>query len=663
MKTEYDAQSKNQLGEALKKENLITDHELQHALQVQLDSLEKKRLGQILIDLGYITIPKLREISKKYGLRQPLGELLVDNGYLSEIDLAAALEVHKIQGKRLGEYLLDLGKITEEQLARAISQQADLPYILPDKRLVDRMIFQKFTPGFLKEYVVLPLFKTGDAVTVIVSDPYNRQMLNMLEGNLRGKADIAIGPKSLIQSTLNEMLEMRDLLSTTSGIATEEGAANTSFQRYDLDQAVSNMSPVSQAVSIVDYVLCNAFSQHASDIHIDFMYNKLRVRHRVDGNLVFDTDLPKNVAESVIRRLKVLAKIQISDSATASDGHIYVKFRNKNIDLRVSIYPTVLGMAITIRSLSKEIGLKNLEDLGMLPRALTTLKQILDSPAGLMLFAGPTGSGKTTSLYACLNYLNQDSLKICTVESPVEYSIEGVAQCQLKGHERDNIGEIVKSMLHQDSDIIVLGEINDQESARAAVDAALTGHKVFSTIHTEDSFGAILRLMDMGMKKYLLSSTGVASIAQRLVRRICTQCKTPFRPDRSLFRHYNFKNFDPDNWEFFKGAGCAACHQTGFSGRTGIFEILTINDEIRNAFLANQSASAIRKLAQNTEVYISLREAGFIKSLKGETTLDEALSILSYSEKQSFATMELSEKEIKYWMGLSGKQEDVKTAL
>ena len=658
-----DAQSSKQLGEVLLKENMITRHELEHALQVQMDSMEKKRLGQILVELGYLNTAHLREVSRKYELHQPLGEILADNGYLSEADLTAALEAHKTAGKRLGDYLLDLGKITEEHLARAISMQADLPYIVPNKRLIDRMVFQRFPSAFLKQYNVLPLFKNEDITTVVVHDPFDRNMLRSLNGLVKGKPDLAVGPKSMIARTLNEVMDEHALLSQTGRVATEEGAVNTTFQRYDLDSAMSVMSSVSQAVSIVDYIMSNAFSQHASDIHIDYMYSKLRVRHRVDGNLVFDTDLPKSVAEGVFRRIKILAKIQTSDVATAADGHIYVKFQDKNIDLRVSIYPTVLGMAITIRSLTKEIGIKNLEDLGMLPRALTTFKQILDSPSGLMLFAGPTGSGKTTSLYACLNYLNQDSLKICTVESPVEYSIEGVAQCQLKGHERGNIGEIVKAMLHQDADVIVLGEINDEESARAAVDAALTGHKVFSTIHTEDAFGAILRLMDMGMRKYLLSSTGVASIAQRLVRKICSQCKKPFRPDRDLFKHYNLKNFDPDNWEFFKGTGCAFCQQSGYSGRTGIFEILTVNDEIRNEFLANQSTSAIRKLAQNTKIYLSLREAGFIKSLQGEITLEEALSILSYSEKQSFASMELTEEDIRYWMGLSGNKENARAAL
>ncbi len=648
----YDAQMVRQFGKALLKEGIITERQLQHALQVQLDSFEKKRLGQILIDLGYVTARELRDISQKYHLRQPLGEILVYNKFITKTDLETALEEQKSSGKRLGEHLLDTNKITEDQLARAISLQLDIPYIVPNKRLIDKKLFQRFPNSLMKQWSLLPLFKNDNVITVLVHDPFNQEMVRMLTSVINEKIEFAVGPEPMITRVLKEMMEESSVITDRSPTPFEETAASSQFHRYDLDKAIANQSSSTQAMSIVDFILSNAISQKASDIHIDSMYSKLRVRHRVDGHLIFDTDLPKNVADQVVRRIKVMSQIGITDAVDQQDGNMYVKYMDKNIDLRVSIYPTVLGPSITIRSLTKEIGLKSLEELGMLPRVLWTLKQILDTPGGLILFTGPAGSGKTTSLYACLNYLNQDSLKICTVETPVEYSIEGVAQCQLRNVEKDKIGERVKSMLHQDADVIVLGEITDEDSAKAAVTAALTGHKVFSTIHTDDTFAAILRLMDLGMRNYLLSSTGIATVAQRLLRKICPKCKEPFTPDRELFKNYNLKDFDPDNWEFYHGRGCAHCNQTGFSGRTGLFEILVFNDEIRNAFLKNQSSSILRKLTQNTKLYLSLREAGFIKALQGETTLEEALSILSYSEKQSFASMELTEKDIRYWMGM-----------
>lgn len=286
----------------------------------------------------------------------------------------------------------------------------------------------------------------------------------------------------------------------------------------------------------------------------------------------------------------------------------------------------------------------------MLPRALETLKMILDAPSGMILFAGPTGSGKTTSLYASLNYLNKNDLKICTVESPVEYRIEGIAQSQLKRSEAAMMPQRIKAMMHQDPDVIVLGEINDEDSASAAVEAALSGHKVFSTIHTDDSIGAILRIMDMRMRTYLLSSTGLAVISQRLLRTICRSCKEPFSPPRRLLREFKIVDFDPARWTFRRGKGCAACHQTGFLGRTGAFEILAVNDEIRDACLSNQTALLIRRIAQDSVNYISLREAALIKALLGETTLEEAFSLLSYSEKQAFASMSLAESKILHWI-------------
>jgi type IV pilus assembly protein PilB len=284
------------------------------------------------------------------------------------------------------------------------------------------------------------------------------------------------------------------------------------------------------------------------------------------------------------------------------------------------------------------------------------LKQILDSPAGMILFAGPTGSGKTTSMYACLNYLNHDSLKICTIESPVEFSIEGVAQCQLRSTDKNQIHERVRSIMHQDPDVIVLGEINDTDSAQAAMQAALTGHKVFSTIHTEDSFGGLMRLMEMGLRTFLLSSTGIASIAQRLVRKICMHCKEQLSPDRELLKGFNLEGLDPDSLDFYRGSGCLSCHHTGFFGRTGLFEILIMDDEIRIAFLESKNAAHIRQLTQTSRQFLSLREAGFIKALQGETTMDEVISILSYSEMQAFSTLHLSDAQIKYWMGVDSPE-------
>lgn len=640
------------LGEALVKEGVLTDHQLQYALQVQQDSVKRRRLGDIVVDLGYVTKRQLRDVSKKYNHRLTLGAILIDNGSITEEQLAEASEKVRATGRQLGEVLISEGVLSEEQLATALSQQLDYPHIVPSKRLVDRMLVRQFPESLLRQHGALPLFKNQDVVTFLVGNPLDRDLLRTLDTVVGQKFELAIGPQSQIRKLIDEIINEQSLLSQAPTVATDD-ITTSSFRRYDLAVGGSAVGMDGQVISVVDLLLSNAIRQRASDIHIDSMYNKLRVRYRVDGKLVFETDLPKHLGERMHRRIKVLANMDLGDSSDTADGHMYVAMDGTNVDLRVSFYPTVLGPSVTIRALSRDIGLKDLADLGMLPTVLQTLKLMLDSPSGLILFAGPTGSGKTTSLYACLNYLNKDDVKICTIEAPVEYSIEGVAQCQVRGASEKQMSEKIKAMMHQDPDVIVLGEINDEPTALSAAQAALSGHKVFSTIHADDTFGAILRLMEMGLRTYLLSSTGVAVISQRLVRQICSDCKEPFTPPREIFKQFRLSSIDPDRWQFFRGRGCASCNNTGFHGRSGVFELLALDDEIRNAFLADNNAASVRKLAENTSRFLSLRAAGFIKALQGITTLDETFGFLSYSEQQAFSSTNLSEEMINFWMGKS----------
>jgi len=638
-----------QLGEALKQEGLITENQLQHAVQLQQESLKKRRFGDLLVELGYLTKRQLREIARKYNHRVHLGEILVDGGILTDEKLEEALDTQKVSKKLLGEILIDSNTITEEQFAMALSQQFDYPYIVPDKRLIDKKLLQLFPEDFLRQHMALPVWKNEEVVTVIVQNPLDQTLHSMLKHLFGSKYELAIAPKALIKKVLREIMEERTLFSKGAAPVIDQSRDKT-FQRYNLDQAVAVDSPTGQIINIVDYILCNAIQERASDIHIEPLYDKLRVRYRIDGKLVYKTDLPKNISDSLMRRIKVISKIDIADSKENLEGHVYVSLNNKDIDLRVAIYPTVLGEAITIRILTKEIGLRDLEDLGMLPKVLTILKKILDTPSGLILFTGPTGSGKTTSLYACLNYMNKTDVKIVTIEDPVEYSIEGISQCQIKDATEKQMSDRIKSMMHQDPDVLVMGEISNEITAVGSVQAGLSGHKVFSTIHTDDSIGAILRLIELGLRTYLLSSTGIAVLSQRLVRKICRNCKEPYTPSKELFKEFKLKDIDPDFFDFYHGKGCVNCNYSGFFGRTGVFELLALNDEIRSSFLENNNASVIRKIAHNTGNYLSLREAGFIKALQGETTLDEAMGLLSYNEKETVASMDLKTEDIKYWM-------------
>lgn len=640
------------LGESLLAEGMINNNQLQHALQVQQDAVDRRRLGEILVDLGYLTKRQLREVSRKYQHRLQIGSLLVESGVITEEQLAEALAIQRDTRQMLGDILIGREVISEEQFALALSRQVDHAYIVPNKRLVDRSLLRGFPPQFLRQNVVLPLFENEGVVTFLVANPLDSTLIQLLSNYVKQEFDLAVGPRSAIEKVLNEALDEASLLSYPGGRQSDsEDGANTIFSRYELDKEGRGKGAEAQAVNIVDYLLTNAIRDRASDIHIEPLNDRLRVRHRIDGQLILSTELPMHFRDPVLRRIKVLSRIDVVDFSRSADGNAYVKLDGKEIDLRVSICETVFGYSITIRLLSKEIGLRDLEDLGMLRRELLSLREMLDTTSGLVIFAGPTGAGKTTSLYACLNYLNQKNLKICTVESPVECHIEGIAQSQVKGGQEGQVQEMARAMLHQDPDVLVLGEINDSESATTLIQAAVSGHKAFSTLHTEDSLGALFRMMDMGLHAYLVSSTGLIFVSQRLLRRICPQCKVTSAPSRELLRQFNLKDVDTDSLAFFQGRGCEICNHTGYHDRTGVFEILMVNDALRSAILERQSRSLIREMAKAQRLYLPLREAGLIKALNGETTLAEVLGMLSYSEKQSFGEMSFTLGDIEYWMG------------
>jgi type IV pilus assembly protein PilB len=639
-----------QIGEALVREEIITKVQLEHALQVQRDSIRKKRLGEILVDLGYTTKRELREVGRKYKFKSPLGEILRESGAISEDGLKKALESQKARNKPLGQILVEEKLITEEGLSRALSEQLDIPYILPDKRLVDLRLYNRLSEKFMTEYFVLPLWENEGIITVVVADPLDTFVQNFIKNAVGLKYDLAVAPRSSIARVIQEIAREKALVNTTPTVVDEERV--DAFRRYSLDSVQLARGTAGQVVNIVDYILAGAMSDRASDIHIESQADKIRVRYRVDGVLLHKTDIPKHLSDSIFRRLRVLARINVTDVKEPHEGRVFAKCNNQDVDLRVAIYPTVLGESATIRILTKEIGLRDLEDLGMLSRVLEILKRVVDSPSGFVIFSGPTGVGKTTTLYACLNYLNRANLKIVTLEDPVEYSIEGIAQMQITAPNEDLVEKVVKAMMHQDPDVMVFGEVNNEATARGAVHAALTGHRVLSTIHTDDSIAAIMRLMDYGLRTYLVSSTSLAVLSQRLVSKICPFCKEEYTPSAELLREFRLRDFDPDTVEFQHGAGCAECNMTGFFARTGIFELLVFNDEIRRYFLDSMNATEIRTHAFKTGNYISLREAGFIKALQGVTTLEQVVSMLSYSEKESFAGVDLSFNEVKKWAGM-----------
>ncbi len=373
----------------------------------------------------------------------------------------------------------------------------------------------------------------------------------------------------------------------------------------------------------------------ASDVHIEPLEKVLRVRYRIDGILIHKTDLPISMAPSLISRVKVLASLDISERRRHQDGRIEARVMGKEVDLRVSTYACIWGENVVIRLLFRKSALVDLDVLGFSPLNIKKVKKILESPSGIVLVTGPTGSGKTTTLYASLCYLNKMDKKIITVEDPVEYTIEGVVQGKLDSKLGLTHIDFLKSMMRQDPDVLMIGEIRDKIGVEAAIQAALTGHKVFSTFHTDDTTGALLRLMDMGIDTFLISSTVVSVIAQRLIRILCPVCKVPYEPGEDILSSYSIHPVNFKKYTFYKAGGCSTCNNTGYKGRTGIHELLIVNDAIRDAILARKPSGQIRPVARNSANLISMREDGFYKAAQGITSLEEVVRVVFYNESDA----------------------------
>ena len=385
-------------------------------------------------------------------------------------------------------------------------------------------------------------------------------------------------------------------------------------------------------VELVNYILSNALTDRASDIHIEPQEKTLRIRYRIDGLIVHKTDLPMSISNSLLSRIKVLCGLDISEKRRHQDGRIRAKIFGQDVDLRVSSYSAIWGENIVIRLLQQQAKDLNIKSMGMNPVTQKRFINLLNHPSGVVLVTGPTGSGKTTTLYAALNYLNNKNKSIITVEDPVEYTLEGVVQAKLDDKLELSYLDFLKAVMRQDPDVIMLGEIREKNAAEATIQAALTGHKVFSTFHTDDTTSAILRLLDMDINAFLISSTLEAIIAQRLIRRLCDHCKEPQIPSEEILSTFNINRINPDKHIFYKPVGCMHCNHTGFHGRTAIHECLIMNDYMRNAILEKKSSGQIRSIAREHTELLSMREDGFYKSMKGITTLEEVVRVVYFNE-------------------------------
>jgi len=563
-----------------------------------------------------------------YPMTHPLiGDILKDICSFSEDIFAEALAMQKERGGRIGEILIQKGVIGEGDLLKARGIQFGLPLwpaISPEDMSTG---FTESIPiQFLKKYKMVPVIKP-DGVYIAVNDPTlfqpidDLQMILGLDG-----AETVLAPYSAILSAINFAYDM-------SGDSAEQVIQDMHEEDRDMilsavEETGDLLDDTSDApvIKLVNLMLSQAVKARASDIHIEPFQNKIKVRYRVDGILYDMLSPPKHVQSTLISRIKVMAKLNIAEKRLPQDGRIEIKIGDKNVDIRVSIIPTAFGERVVLRLLDKANTLLTVSDLGMSDESLNVFNELITSAHGIILVTGPTGSGKTTTLYAALSSLNNPDINIITIEDPIEYQIEGIGQIQVNPKIDITFANGLRSIVRQDPDVILVGEIRDLETAEIAIQAALTGHLVFSTLHTNDSASAVTRLIDMGIEPFLVTSSVIGILAQRLVRNVCNECKEEYQPDTKSLEKIGITPEMSLDRKIFRGKGCQGCLNTGYRGRTGIFELMILDDSIKSLILKTSDSNAIKRKAVHQGM-ITLRQDGALKVLNGITTAEEILRI------------------------------------
>jgi general secretion pathway protein E len=558
---------------------------------------------------------------------KPIGEILKDICGLSEQALADSPKGQEQKGGPIGEMLIQQKVISEPDLLKALSVQFDLPFLsdLPTEDM-NTDFTEKVPIQFLKKYKMVPVV-TSNEVSIAVNDPLVFQPLDDL-GLILGwnEVKVVLAPYSAILSAINFAYDMsQDSAEQVMQDIHEEDSDRILSEIEEIGDLLDDTSDA-PIIKLVNLILSQAVKSRASDIHIEPYQGKLKVRHRVDGILYDMLTPPKHIQSTLVSRIKIMAKLNIAEKRLPQDGRMEIRIADKNVDIRVSTLPTAFGERVVLRLLDKASVLLKLSDLGLPEERLKLINDLIRLPHGIILVTGPTGSGKTTTLYAALTMINNTDINIITIEDPVEYQIEGIGQIQVIPKIGLTFAKGLRSIVRQDPDVILVGEIRDLETAEIAIQSALTGHLVFSTLHTNDSASAVTRLIDMGIEPFLVSSSVVAILAQRLVRVICNNCKEPYTPDEESIEKIGITPEMLAGRKIYRGKGCPLCLDTGYKGRAGIFELMMLDDTIKNILLKTSDANAIKHKAIGQGM-ITLRQDGAQKVLEGITTIEEVFRI------------------------------------
>ncbi|HDH86628.1 MAG: type II secretion system protein GspE [Desulfobacterium sp. 4572_20] len=556
-----------------------------------------------------------------------IGEILKEICSLSDDIFNDALEIQSEKGGRIGEILIQKGVIGEGDLLKARGIQFGLPlWPAISTEDMDTSFTERIPIQFLKKYKMVPVVKS-DGVYIAVNDPTLFQPLDDLHIILGWDGvETVLAPYSAILSAINFAYDM-------SSDSAEQVIQDMHEEDRDMiisavEETGDLLDDTSDApiIKLVNLMLSQAVKARASDIHIEPYQNRIKVRYRVDGILYDMLSPPKHVQSTLISRIKIMARLNIAEKRLPQDGRIEIKIGDKNVDIRVSTIPTAFGERIVLRLLDKTNVLLKVSDLGMSDQGLKVFNGLIKSAHGIILVTGPTGSGKTTTLYAALSSINNPDINIITIEDPIEYQIEGIGQIQVNPKIDITFANGLRSIVRQDPDVILVGEIRDLETAEIAIQAALTGHLVFSTLHTNDSASAVTRLIDMGIEPFLVTSSVIAILAQRLVRNVCNECKEEYVPDQESLENIGITPEMSSGKKIYRAKGCQSCLNTGYKGRTGIFELMILDDAIKSLILKTSDSNAIKKKAVNQGMK-TLRQDGAMKVLNGITTVEEILRI------------------------------------
>ncbi len=557
-------------------------------------------------------------------IRKRLGELLLDAKKLTEKDLLRALTEQKKYGEKLGKVIVKLGMLSEKEIIDTVSKQLNIPIVDIKDMEIPEDVISLIPADMAKNSMVIPIMRHHNVLKLAMVDPLDIDAMDNVarhvvmeieplilpEGELRQALEKYYGLKTIVEETLDRIREQ--------DLTLEKDDKDDEEERISVD--VIDEEPV---VRFVNSLLAQALADSASDIHVEPAKNTMRVRMRVDGRLRDVPSPDKKMFLPIVSRIKILAGIDIAKTRTPQDGRFNIREASREVGVRVSTFPTIHGEKVVLRLLDKSTALYGIDNLGFLRDDKEKIKSVLKRPYGFILSTGPTGSGKSTTLYAILNYINSVEKNIITIEDPVEYTLDGLAQAQVNPRAGMTFESGLRSILRQDPDIIMVGEIRDRETANIAVHSALTGHLVLSTLHTNDAASAVTRLIEMGIEPFLVTSSVTCVIGQRLLRKICPECKESYYPAPSVHKTFQIR----EDVLLYRGKGCPACKYKGYRGRTGVYEVLVMDDELRELINSRTPSEVLKKKAHEKGMRV-MRDDAIMKVLFGTTTLEEALNVV-----------------------------------